>query len=786
MVARGSKKNKQASSKQGSSEALGAAFSGAPRGLHNLHNSCFFNAALQFLNQIRPLSSPSSQLVQTNNSPEDKQLLSILRATFDALRDESTQRLFAPKDLFDYICSRYSAFERGMQGDAHEVITLLLDDCIHATNLHFGQKYGTYEDDPASIINTYRLAKASRLQGMQSALQAPLEYEEVSITECPCCRHQSVSFQAGISASIPLPDSKLKQEHEARRESLDGAEGPDELSKVSVYIIPPRLLLDKDYSLVKKYEFDTGDISPSLIESEAYHSLGMLDEQKETLCGSADRKVPVQARYALAYMSIELECTSLQRACRLIRDFNTLKESVIDMPASASAATVAAAADPGSGSALPAPSASSVAADPGADVQAEATSGYSQTPDTTQDHSNQTDENTGPDTADPLLSGVQGGDAGLSGSEDSDGIDYDRMAGLMRMNKKYFGTSHCMLVSAVKRSVLRNDFAVKADAAPGDMDGLFETVIVDLRFEPMAKIFEQLRISPYLNFQDESLTVPVLLPRSYTAEFYTSEAFMPVLRALLTNQVFPLMHNFVYNEYIAHLERTRCYTPSYSLKTTVDGLKNLKVVLDLRQDFVAKIQHISNISFSFFDALDDATRRKLSYHKPILLEDCFATHCAQTRVDGWRCPKCRQEEYGLHCNKIWSTSEYLVLHLKRFEESFGKLDCFGLQGEAFLKRDDNIKYPLVGLDLSKFVHEDALANGISAPTARYDLAAAVFHYGSANYGHYVAAVRGTGGAGGAGGPWWLCDDDRIRQLSDGDIVNPAGYILLYKKRETAC
>lgn len=167
---------------------------------------------------------------------------------------------------------------------------------------------------------------------------------------------------------------------------------------------------------------------------------------------------------------------------------------------------------------------------------------------------------------------------------------------------------------------------------------------------------------------------------------------------------------------------------------------------------------------------------------PLLLEDVLDGFFAPETLDAsnlYYCAGCKTHVPARKTLQVWSPPEVLVLLLKRFEIS-------GARGRrAFGEKISRlVQAPLVGLDLTRFV----LAPQAAPPV--YDLVSVVCHFGSMLFGHYVAYAnhdvgRAPDGAAAAPGQWRCFDDASVSAMEAADVISPAAYCLLYKRRRAA-
>lgn len=103
-----------------------------------------------------------------------------------------------------------------------------------------------------------------------------------------------------------------------------------------------------------------------------------------------------------------------------------------------------------------------------------------------------------------------------------------------------------------------------------------------------------------------------------------------------------------------------------------------------------------------------------------------------------------------------------------------------------------VHFPLTGLDLTRH-HLAAAAQGESAGVegkpSIYDCISVVNHYGGLWGGHYTAyanhvvAQHGAATTAHGGGQWLGFDDSRVSRASPEDVVSPAAYIMVYRRRD---
>jgi ubiquitin carboxyl-terminal hydrolase 8 len=148
----------------------------------------------------------------------------------------------------------------------------------------------------------------------------------------------------------------------------------------------------------------------------------------------------------------------------------------------------------------------------------------------------------------------------------------------------------------------------------------------------------------------------------------------------------------------------------------------------------------------------------------LTINDCLDTYFAAESMSGdeqWESPKAGKVDAS-RATRIWRLPEVLILSLKRFTMTGGKINT-------------KIKFPLRGLDMKKYVVGPELAREDNV----YDLVGCVLHSGVLFGGHYIAIVRNPGNS------WVLCNDSSVRSVTPDAFqttAEEACYTLVYEKR----
>ncbi|KAG2539163.1 hypothetical protein PVAP13_9NG452700 [Panicum virgatum] len=147
-----------------------------------------------------------------------------------------------------------------------------------------------------------------------------------------------------------------------------------------------------------------------------------------------------------------------------------------------------------------------------------------------------------------------------------------------------------------------------------------------------------------------------------------------------------------------------------------------------------------SLEVNMVESLMDALR---SFTKVELIEDFMCDGC-KSRVN-------MEKQF-----KVEQAPEVLVIHLKRFTNSGGKIL-------------DKVKYPLE-LDINSF-----MSSSDDTPQ-KYDLYGVVVHHGIYGRGHYVCYIRSSVD------DWYEFNDDKICRYSEDSVLDSAAYLLFYVKQ----
>lgn len=166
----------------------------------------------------------------------------------------------------------------------------------------------------------------------------------------------------------------------------------------------------------------------------------------------------------------------------------------------------------------------------------------------------------------------------------------------------------------------------------------------------------------------------------------------------------------------------------------------------------------SSSIFEFFNSININLNNSNSLNK------CLDYYFNTTIIDDWKCDKCN----NLGCSRqlnLWSLPNYLIIHLKRFDENGNKIKSY-------------IDFPIDDLDLTHYI-----CNKKKDPNNYiYTLYAVNYHEGNMKNGHYWTSVKNINSE------WYTFNNGNVtKQHMDSDniktqIVTPNAYILFYYKK----
>lgn len=194
------------------------------------------------------------------------------------------------------------------------------------------------------------------------------------------------------------------------------------------------------------------------------------------------------------------------------------------------------------------------------------------------------------------------------------------------------------------------------------------------------------------------------------------------------------------------------YENSYSfVSETFNGMVYSKVQCTGCGD--ANPQHVfepyNSLSLEIVDPSSNTLHQLLKHH--------FVT---DESVEDWNCERCRGNMGCKKSSKLWSIPNYLIIHLKRFNNRGEKVNA-------------DVKYPLTDLDLTEFVSKDKC----DPNNYIYTLYAVNYHSGSLDSGHYWSSCRNLDE------DWYMFNDANVVKVNHlSELESRDAYILFYYRK----
>jgi len=142
--------------------------------------------------------------------------------------------------------------------------------------------------------------------------------------------------------------------------------------------------------------------------------------------------------------------------------------------------------------------------------------------------------------------------------------------------------------------------------------------------------------------------------------------------------------------------------------------------------------------------------------------ECFNLLIIKEKLDNNNkldCKFCGKINNGYTQSLLWKTPKILIIHLKRFDINFNKIN-------------KNISYPIENLDLLKYFD----INSPFKDNSKYNLLGINLHYGTTNYGHYTSIIKNMYNK-----KWCLYNDhNEVLIINENNLVNENSYLLFYE------
>lgn len=196
----------------------------------------------------------------------------------------------------------------------------------------------------------------------------------------------------------------------------------------------------------------------------------------------------------------------------------------------------------------------------------------------------------------------------------------------------------------------------------------------------------------------------------------------------------------------------------------IPAIKSFKMI-NVNTDTILNKSKANSVSNSMPNEMLEKFRRNraiqlLTEEKTFTLEHCLDLTFTKEKLDVLRtCDYCKLQCEGIKDSKLWSLPEYIIIHLKRF-------DNYGNKNKQLITFNEQ-------LDMSKYMDID-LPNHLKVDT-NYSLIGIVNHTGSnINSGHYYSFCKNN-----ELNKWFIFNDEEVSLASK--LVSSSAYILVYEK-----
>ena len=198
-----------------------------------------------------------------------------------------------------------------------------------------------------------------------------------------------------------------------------------------------------------------------------------------------------------------------------------------------------------------------------------------------------------------------------------------------------------------------------------------------------------------------------------------------------------------------------------------DNLKNSRNILVVNIDNKSKFYRKSignEIDSCRVVKSNDYCNQDYTQDKTINLDDCLQLYNTEEHLeDGneWFCKRCKNHVNALKKSEFFYLPKIMIICLSRFKK----------QSNDYIKNEQFINYPLVNLNMNKFMTIKSEKDFI------YDIFGIVEHYGGREGGHYTAICNNYDGN------WYYYDDSNCSEVEVKHALSRNAYILFYRRRD---